>query len=116
MHLLTAEAIRIYAAKLKPDGVGILHISNRYLDLEQVLAATIPAAGGLYAMTIEDTNDESYEMTSSTVVAFGKSEKAVDRFRVIPFSRNLPEPKVKAWTDDFSDILGPFLSQYRKHH
>ena len=34
MHLLTAEAIALYASKLKPLGIGVLHISNRYLDLE----------------------------------------------------------------------------------
>ncbi|HYD16210.1 MAG TPA: fused MFS/spermidine synthase [Hyphomicrobium sp.] len=116
VHLLTAEAIRIYASKLKPEGVGVLHISNRYLDLEQVLAATIPSIPGLHALTVEDKNDDGYEITGSTVVVFGKSWEAIDRFRMFPGVRNLPEPTVKAWTDDFSDVLGPFLSQYRKHH
>jgi hypothetical protein len=116
VHLLTVEAIRIYASKLKPQGVGILHISNRYLDLEQVLAATIPEVGGLFAQTIENDNGNGYEMTGSTVVAFGKSWQALDPFRIIPYARNLPEPTVKPWTDDFSDILGPFMSQYRKSH
>ena len=46
MHLLTAEAIALYATKLKPEGAGVLHISNRYLDLEAVLATTIPKIAG----------------------------------------------------------------------
>ena len=33
MHLLTVESLSLYAAKLKPGGLGVLHISNRYLDL-----------------------------------------------------------------------------------
>jgi hypothetical protein len=115
VHLLTAEALRLYAAKVKPQGAVVLHISNRYLDLEQVLAATFPAIGGLHALTIEDqTEEDGYAVTSSTVVVYGKSWEAIDRFRIIPGARNLPEPKLKPWTDDFSDILGPFLSQYRK--
>ncbi|MBN8913673.1 MAG: fused MFS/spermidine synthase, partial [Rhizobiales bacterium] len=117
VHLLTAEALRLYAAKIKPEGAVVLHISNRYLDLEQVLAATIPTVDGLHALTIEDqSEDDGYNVTSSTVVVFGKSWQAIDRFRIIPGARNLPEPKLKPWTDDFSDVLGPFLSQYRKRH
>ena len=38
---MTAEALRIYAAKLTETGVAVLHISSRYLDLEAVLAATV---------------------------------------------------------------------------
>lgn len=114
MHLLTAEAIRLYASKLKPDGAGVLHISNRYLDLEQVLAATVPLVPGLHAITIESGDDDGYAVTGSTVVVFGKNRQAIDQFLAIPGARNMPKPEVKPWTDDSSDILGPFLSQYRK--
>lgn len=115
VHLLTAEALRLYASKIKPEGAVVLHISNRYLDLEQVLAATFPSIGGLHAVTIEDQNqDDGYAVTGSTVVVYGKSKEAIDRFRFLPGARNLPDPSLKPWTDDFSDILGPFLAQYRK--
>lgn len=115
VHLLTAEAIAIYAAKLKPDGVGLLHISNRYLDLEQVAAATLPVVGGLHGLTINDLNeDDGYAVTGSTVVLFSRNAAAIDRFRAVPGAHDLPQPAVKPWTDDSSDILGPFLSQYRK--
>jgi len=115
MHLLTTEALRLYASKLKPNGAAVLHISNRYLDLEQVLAATIPAAG-LYGVTIEDRHDDGYAVTASTVVAVAKSESVANSFRIIPGERDLPAPRLRPWTDDFSDILAPFLSQYRKQH
>lgn len=114
VHLLTAEALRLYTSKIKDDGTVLLHISNRYLDLEQVLAATLPTISGLHALTIEDHNDDGYEVTGSTVVLLAKDWNVIDRFRAAPGARNLPEPKVKPWTDDFSDVLGPFLSQYRK--
>ena len=38
-HLLTVEAIAGYLKLLKPDGVVILHLSNRNLDI------TLPAVG-----------------------------------------------------------------------
>jgi hypothetical protein len=116
MHLLTEEALRLYASKLKPDGALVLHISNRYLDLEQVLAATVPAAGGLYGLTIEDRRERGYAVSASTVVVVAKAKQVIDRFRVISGVRDLPQPQLRPWTDDSSDILGPFLSQYRKTH
>lgn len=39
MHLLTREAFALYRRKLAPNGLLMVHISNRYLDLEPVVAA-----------------------------------------------------------------------------
>lgn len=40
IHLLTKEAFSVYLRRLKPGGMILLHVSNRYLDLRPVLAAT----------------------------------------------------------------------------
>ncbi len=114
MHLLTAEAIALYATKLKPEGAGVLHISNRYLDLEAVLATTIPKVAGLHTLVIEDDFDDGYTATGSTVVVFGKSMQAIDLFRGIPGARNIHESSLRPWTDDSSDVLGPFLAKLRR--
>src|SRR5690606_21407274 len=37
VHLITKEALEIYLKKLKPDGLLVVNIANRYLDLEPVL-------------------------------------------------------------------------------
>src|SRR3546814_17209929 len=39
LHLLTREAIGIYARTLKPDGILPIHISTRFFGLEPVLGA-----------------------------------------------------------------------------
>src|SRR5262249_49959006 len=38
VHLLTNEALEMYLSKLRPGGILLFHISNRYLDLKPVLA------------------------------------------------------------------------------
>src|ERR1051326_6211762 len=38
VHLLTKEAMLLFYRHLKPDGILAVHISNRYLDLQPVLA------------------------------------------------------------------------------
>src|SRR6185503_3420415 len=45
-HLLTVQAVEGYLTKLKPDGVLILHLSNRNLDLMSPAQAVGRAAGG----------------------------------------------------------------------
>src|SRR5262249_30391176 len=45
MHLVTREALAMYLQHLKPDGVILFHISNRYLTLDRVLARMAADAG-----------------------------------------------------------------------
>lgn len=45
VHLLTREAFRLYRAKLADHGVIAVHISNRFLDLEQVVGGVASDAG-----------------------------------------------------------------------
>ena len=44
VHLLTVQALRMYEGKLAPGGVLAVHLSNRYLDLEPVVARLADAA------------------------------------------------------------------------
>jgi SAM-dependent methyltransferase len=116
VHLMTAEALKMYLAKLKPDGVALLHISNRYLDLDAVLSATAPAVPGLKGLIIsDDTADTtSYAQSTSTVALFARSKEILDKYRGTGTPAELDPGTLRAWTDDYSDILGPFVSKYKK--
>ena len=46
VHLLTREALRGYLARLSPQGIILMHISNRHMELAKVVAA-VGAAEGL---------------------------------------------------------------------
>ena len=113
--MLTAEAVKMYLDKLKSDGVVLLHTSNRYLDLDSVLGAVLhelpPGTAGIVA---SDTNaDRSYAQSSSTVVIFAKSEEALAPYRSIDGVVDMDDGGLRPWTDDYSDILGPFMNRYR---
>lgn len=113
MHLLTREALQLYASKLKPDGVGMLHISNRYMDLEGVLYATFEQIDGVKAFAIEDRKPEvGYAFTGSTVVVFSKDLQRAHGFLRIRGARTLRYGALRPWTDDASDVLGPLLSKF----
>jgi len=112
VHLMTAEALRLYLDKLKPDGIVLLHISNRYLDLDSVLAAEIRTLPGVEGFLISDDNaDGSYAQSTSTVAVFAKSKEALEPLRSLEGVAEFEETRLKPWTDDYSDILGPFLSK-----
>ena len=42
---------------------------------------------------------------------FAKSEEALEPFRKLETVYELDAGGLKPWTDDYSDILGPFLSK-----
>ncbi|MGE0629440.1 MAG: fused MFS/spermidine synthase [Hyphomicrobiaceae bacterium] len=112
VHLLTADAIRMYMSRLAPDGILLLHISNRYLDLDSVLAATRPLVPGVEGLLLDDDEaDGSYASTGSTVGLFAKNSKLLPPLRALAMAKELPDTSMRGWTDDYSDILSPFLSR-----
>ena len=114
VHLMTAEALRLYLAKLKPDGIVVLHISNRYLDLDGVVAATAGIVDGARGLIItDDKADGSYGQSTSTVAVLAKSDTALEIFDDADGRAELPERKLRPWTDDYSDIIGPFFSKLK---
>ena len=115
VHLLTAEALQLYARKLTDKGVVVLHISNRYLDLDSVLGATLPLVPELKGLIVtDDMALGTYAENSSTIAVFAKDSAALDAFRLLDGAQDFHAGGLSAWTDDASDILGPFLSQWRR--
>jgi hypothetical protein len=115
VHLMTAESLRLYRAKLTDTGIAVLHISNRYLDLDGVLGATAPLVEGLHGLILsDDESDGSYASSTSTVAVFARSAEALEPFRSLNEVRDLEGGRMRPWTDDYSDILGPFLAKLKK--
>lgn len=105
VHLLTAEALTLYAEHLKPGGVLALHLSNRYLDLAPVIAATAQKAGlaGRIRTDIPNTTQINDGKEISTWAVLAK-----DPDSLAPFENWDPlatDPAVRAWTDDYANIL-----------
>ena len=58
VHLLTREALGGYLARLAPGGALLLHISNRHMELGQVVAA-VGAADGLVTYLKQDDRPDA---------------------------------------------------------
>jgi hypothetical protein len=110
VHLLTREALRLYFEMLAPRGILALHISNRYLRLEPVVANL--ATDGRYAALIQhgDTGDVRGGVEATWVILARRpadfGELASDpRWTATKLD---PEPPVGVWTDDFHNLLSVF--------
>jgi len=110
VHLLTREALHGYLTRLELHGVIAFHVSNRRMELASVVAA-VGATEGLTAYFKEDrgANDflNDYRANSQVVVM----ARAVTDLGDLPAGSGWRriEPKVVAWTDDYSDILRSIL-------
>ena len=109
VHLLTLEAFRIYPRVLARDGILAVHISNRALDLEPVLAALAERVG-LFARIKRYSAPKNLPpprpSASSTVVVLTRDEGT---FRALDLDAGwvpLGSPdRVRVWTDDYTSIV-----------
>ncbi len=70
VHLITREAMEIYRDRLLPDGVLCMHISNRYLTLEPVLANIVHELG-MAGYHMSDDDNSSVGKNTAHWVAIG---------------------------------------------
>jgi spermidine synthase len=78
VHLITKEAVKIYFDRLLPDGIVMMHISNRYLDLQPVLA-NIAEELGFVGYHMSDDNDRFVGKTKSHWVALARKKAHLEK-------------------------------------
>lgn len=106
VHLLTKEAIAIYLAHLKPNGVIAIHTSNRYLDLEPVVRA-LAADFDLKVATITDNPpSKKWWVFRTTWMLLTKNEALLNRTEIRDATTEPDETAktVKMWTDDHASV------------
>ncbi|MFL5075417.1 MAG: fused MFS/spermidine synthase [Microvirga sp.] len=115
-HLLTREAIGLYLSKLDRDGVLVVNISNRHLDLTRILARAA-AEHGLATHVMRETADEPTERrfrARAIVAALARDPAHLGAIAQDPaWQRVVPDMARRPWTDDFSDILQAILDRQR---
>ncbi len=109
VHLMTIEALRVYRARLKDDGVIVFHTSNRYLALEPVVANLAAAEGMTSLMMSDDTRgNPGVGKTSSTWVAVANRREDFGALVDDPYWKPPPNGRVGVWSDDYSNLLWVF--------
>ncbi|MDO8410263.1 MAG: fused MFS/spermidine synthase [Phenylobacterium sp.] len=115
-HLLTVEAVRMYLARLKPDGVLIMHLSNRNLDLISPAMAVVEAAGGVGLLQRHAAAYDSPPLWESAedVVIVARTEAALAAYendvRWDPIDPTLAAP----WTDAYTNLPGAMYARMKE--
>jgi SAM-dependent methyltransferase len=122
LHLLTKEAFQVYRRVLKPNGLLLVHISNRHVDLQPVLAAEAKEAK--WAIAMRDDNppkkDAERGMRGSKWIALSAEPEMLAKLTgpLVPYAENYDAGKwtaikaagtTKRWSDDYASVL-PHLS------
>lgn len=96
-HLITREAMAIYRRKIREDGRIVMHLSNRVLDLERVLASVV-AAEGMHAR-VSAPND----IATWAIVA--NSEEALRDLDPRVWIALRARGEDRPWSDDYSSLF-----------
>jgi SAM-dependent methyltransferase len=129
LHLLTKEAFDVYRRVLKPNGILIVHISNRHVDLKPVLAAEAKAGKWSLAERRDNPPEEQTNrgVRSSKWIAMSSdpamlakltgplAAKASKGYKSQEWLVLEPSDKAKRWTDDYASVL-PHLSIWENIH
>lgn len=108
MHLMTREAFASYARILSPSGVLLVHISNRFLDLQPVVSAAAIAGGWQAAeLTYRPPGGTSDRETVSMWIALSRDRRTIAalRARDADWQGLARYPRFTPWSDDYSTIL-----------
>jgi len=126
LHLLTKEAFATYRRALKPNGLLLVHISNRYIDLNPVVAAEAKA-NGWFAALRHDSPTEALinkgDRASQWIALSPDAEKLAELTGKVDTIKNRyhdadqwlaldPPGKTSPWTDDYASVL-PHLSLWK---
>lgn len=107
-HLLTIEAIQGYLKLLKPNGVVLLHLSNRNLDitLPTIAAAQELGVPALHQLYIESGDMPSMAEASTEAVVLSPTAEGLADFARDRRWRTAADTSVRPWTDDYVNLFG----------
>ena len=110
MHLLTRDALNVYERRLAPNGLLLMHVSNRFLELEPVIAAA--QGWGWHLAKRDYAPDDAGRKraySDSHWIVLARSPEALARFVERTGAAKWRDTKRRdgfpGWTDDFASIL-----------
>lgn len=111
LHLLSVEAIEMYLSKLRPGGIVLFNISNRYLDLSIPLAR-IAKELNLIALRRADFSQSEADIAqgklSAIFLTLVPSADLAREFEAHGWQTLESEDGAPLWTDDYSNLWQVF--------
>lgn len=113
VHLLTQEALNLYLSRIAADGLIAFHISNRHMELESVVAATVAKIPGVHmAAVLQKDAKRSIDNHPSHVVYLSRNRATIEQAMRLPGARAVDARQTAAWSDNYADILSAIWRRY----
>ena len=105
MHLLTAECVATLKEHMKPDGVIIYHITNRFVNLSGVVRALAESVG-LQCVIVESDRDREQGLKRAWQCLLTNNQEFLSDPEVQKAIRpwNETDPGPILWTDDYGSL------------
>lgn len=106
VHLLTREAFEVYLERVRPGGIILLHLSNRFLDLEVEAASTAALLDlqNMFVLNLKPKNPLGYP--GKWMVLAGKDVDLTPLQKYLAdWAPIAPPASFRPWTDDYSNFL-----------
>jgi hypothetical protein len=114
IHLATREAMKIYKDKLAPQGVVLMHVSNRHLELASVVVGIAEANDLKSWVYSEDSNRDNEYIFATSVVVSARQEADIGKLASSDqWELTDADKKQRVWTDDYSNVLGAVYRRLR---
>jgi hypothetical protein len=113
-HLLTKEAISLYLRKLSPNGVIVLHLSNRNLDLVGEASRVVREGGfgGLWASTDSAPSADYYTSFATSVMVVTRDQASANSLLLGPDWYPIEESTGRAWSDEYINMIRPLIATF----
>jgi SAM-dependent methyltransferase len=106
VHLITVEAFTEYLRHMKPGGVIVFHVSNRFLDLKPVLLS-IAARHDLEYAYLHESGESGG--TTSDWVALTRDKSFILKQSIVEATEPVvPRHDLRVWTDDYTSLVQVF--------
>jgi hypothetical protein len=107
IHLITREAVALYLSRLVPDGILVMHVSNRHLALGPIVARLAESHGLTALQQIDRAGAAQPEGKNEShwIVMARNAADLAPLSADARWSRLTVKPGTPLWTDDFSNIL-----------
>jgi len=117
VHLMTIEAFKLYQAKIKPDGLLLFHISNRYFKLAPVIKRNCDELGIACLRSFDEparysTRYDWYDydqINRADWVAAGNPKHLESLKLYAKWDEMESSPGYSLWTDDYANLLQIYM-------
>jgi spermidine synthase len=109
MHLLTREAMTLYARHLAPDGVIVFQATNRYIDMLPVVKR-LAAEQGMEAVLVSDspesTTGADYWLSSTDQILVSRDRKLLAHPHIAEAAKEIADrPELPTFTDAHHNLV-----------